>query len=131
MRNGLPTCRHPEDPTKYYFRVMYREWFFGPFDSPIAVGEAMKKLDDEDFMWDYDCVATLRGANPLPSDYVGGFPVLTDSERAKVREARGDKGDECPAHVESAQKAFGKYLKCGRRAGHAGEHDYCIGTDRG
>ena len=73
-RPKIPTVKDPTDPEKLYFRLMYHEFFFGPFDSKDAVSKALAELDAWDEMWDYDCFCIIRGLSQLPEDYVFGFP---------------------------------------------------------
>jgi hypothetical protein len=91
-RPQLPTVGHPDQPGKFYFRLMYHTFFFGPFSSPTAVGEAMKALDAWDSWWDYDCVTLVRGTSPLPSGDFGEAPQMTDEEKAEVKHVRGRHG---------------------------------------
>lgn len=80
----LPTVKDPTDPNKIYFRLMYREFFYGPFDTKEEVSKAMAILDTWDKMWDYDGFCIIRGLSPLPDDYVFGFPSLSDEEESEI-----------------------------------------------
>lgn len=86
MKHGIPTCSQPDEPTKLYMRVMYREWFYGPFYDEAAVIAAVQHLDKAD--WDYDCFCVVSGANPLPKDYVLGFPFVPGDMRDRIEKAR-------------------------------------------
>ena len=72
-RDGLPATSDPDDPTALYVRLMYHEWFFGPFKDEAAVTAAINQLDRTAVWWDYDCWTLHYGANPLPKDFVHGF----------------------------------------------------------
>jgi hypothetical protein len=85
----LPGTRHPAAPG-LYFRRGYGEWFYGPFATPQAMGEAMAQLDRVQPYWDYDGVCRLHGCSPLPVDYVNGFPTLTAEERTMADAARAE-----------------------------------------
>lgn len=87
------TCRHPDQPDKFYFRIMYREWFFGPFDSEQEVIDAVITLDKFDSYWDYDCVTFIKGADPLPEDYVFGFQKIGNDFHKHLKEVRLKRGN--------------------------------------
>ena len=84
----IPMVENPDDPSKIYFRLMYRTFFFGPFDTKADVSKAMAKLDKWDSAWDYDCYTIIRGMFPLPEDYVTGFPSLSREEIDEIEIAR-------------------------------------------
>ena len=88
MKWPVKTCRHPDQPDKFYFRIMFREFFFGPFDSEEDVIAATITLDRFDEWWDYDAVTYIKGKNPLPEDYVFGFPPMSWDFRDRMKEAR-------------------------------------------
>ena len=75
------TVRHPTDPGKLYFRCMFHTFFWGPFDDEQAVVDAMAALDATDPMWDDNPWTLVRGMNPLPTDYVYGFPHEADMQQ--------------------------------------------------
>lgn len=78
------TTRKPDQEGKLYMRIMFREFFFGPFADLAAVGNAMSELDAKDDCWDYDGVCVIYGKNPLPEDFVYGFDFVTKKEREKI-----------------------------------------------
>lgn len=85
---GVPTCKEPRDPASLYLRIMYREWFMGPFTEAEATA-AVNHLDQTDPMWDYDCWTIHYGAEPLPEDFVGGFPYAGEvRERIEAQRQR-------------------------------------------
>lgn len=87
MRYGVPTSREPSDPNALYFRCMYHEFFYGPFQTEHELVEALRTLDKADPMWDYDCFAIFRG-DPNSTDWVGGLPFVSDEERERIEAAR-------------------------------------------
>jgi hypothetical protein len=107
QRHGIDVCTDPDNPDAFYMRTMYCEWFFGPFATLDDVLTAMDKLDAADPYWDYDPCTVHRGANPLPDDYVFGFPELTSEEATRVRANRQSeaKRKSILAAVKAAQEA--------------------------
>lgn len=88
LRPAIPTTTTPDDPSSLYLRLMYHTFFYGPFKSEEDVLAAVKALDEWDDMWDYDCFCIVHGANPLPSDFVFGFPFVDDSVRERIEAGR-------------------------------------------
>lgn len=88
MRDGLPTCAHPTDPSAIYFRNLYREFFYGPFADEASVTAAINHLDKTVEWWDYDPFCMVHGADPLPKDYVFGFPSVDPELRKRVEAQR-------------------------------------------
>lgn len=89
---GVPVCQHPTEPKSLYIRIMFRDWFLGPFTEEEATA-AVNRLDQIDPYWDYDCWTIHFGADPLPKDYVGGFEYAAEV-RARIDAQR--------THPESA-----------------------------
>lgn len=79
MNPPVPTTRTPNDPSCFYMRILYRTFFFGPFKDRAELVAGIKALDAYDPMWDYDPACIIRGANPLPKDFVFGFPFVEDA----------------------------------------------------
>ena len=69
-------------------RLMYREFFFGPFGTEDELTAAILSLDEWDAMWDYDCFCIIHGANPLPADFVYGFPFVDHGVRDRIEAKR-------------------------------------------
>jgi hypothetical protein len=88
MSKLIPTTQKPNDPNKFYFRVWYTTFFFGGFDSIEEVGEAMKQLDKLDRMWDYNTFSIIKGLDPLPEDFVYGFPFVSKKICKKIDRIR-------------------------------------------
>jgi len=89
MRDGVKTCQDPTDPRSLYIRNLYRTFFFGPFADEHECAAAIAALDKADPMWDYDPFCIIYGADPLPADYVGGFPAVPYDMRKRIEtEAR-------------------------------------------
>ena len=88
MKFGIQTCENPTDPEQLYVRCMFHTFFYGPFKDEEAVVQALKTLDKADEYWDYDCFCIVYGANPLPKDYVGGFPFVDHEMRERIEKAR-------------------------------------------
>ena len=84
----IPTTKEPTESDKFYFRLMYHEFFFGPFDTEDDVSQALVKLDAWDPMWDYDCFCIMHGESPLPKDFVFGFPFVSDEVRHRIEKQR-------------------------------------------
>ena len=87
-RPKIPTVKDPTESDKLYFRLMFHEFFFGPFDSKKDVSMALAELDAWDEMWDYDGFCIIRGLSPLPKDYVFGFPFVSKEERNEIEIGR-------------------------------------------
>lgn len=88
MKYGIQTCTEPTDPKSIYMRNMYHTFFWGPFNDEQAVIEAINILDAADAYWDYEPFCIIYGANPLPIDFVGGFPAVEQSIRDRIFAAR-------------------------------------------
>lgn len=88
LRHGVQVCKHPTKPNMLYIRVMYHEWFWGPFKTEQDVLDAMIKLDEKDPYWDYDCFSIHYGADPLPDNYVTGFNFLSQESIDKLEKER-------------------------------------------
>lgn len=88
-RYGIPVCNEPRDPESLYMRNMYHEFFWGPFQTERDLTDAIKHLDEVEPYWDYDPFCIIYGADPLPKDYVGGFPFVDDVMRDRIFAARG------------------------------------------
>jgi hypothetical protein len=84
MKPSVPTCQHPDQPDRIYMRLMYHTFFFGPFKDEAEVIAAVKELNKQDSMWDYDCYCVIYGMNPLPKDYVFGFPSVPSEMRRRI-----------------------------------------------
>jgi hypothetical protein len=56
-----PITSTPTDPTKFYGQLLYRDWFFGPFDTLEQVRELVRDLDAHDPFWSYDGFGVMRG----------------------------------------------------------------------
>jgi len=84
----IPTVKYPTKSDNLYFRLMYHEFFFGPFDSKEDVSKALAELDAWDEMWDYDGFFIIRGLSPLPDDYVAGFTFVSAEERKEIEAGR-------------------------------------------
>ena len=84
MRHGVPTVQYPTDPKSIYFRNLYRTFFFGPFTSESEASSAISVLDKADPMWDYDPFCMIYGADPLPKDFVFGFPEIPQEIRDRI-----------------------------------------------
>jgi len=76
MKNGIPTTREPNNPDAFYIQMLYHEWFYGPFASLQEKDAAVAELNKVDPYWDYDGTRTIKGANPLPDDFVNGFTTV-------------------------------------------------------
>jgi len=87
----IPTVKNPVCPDKFYFRLMYHEFFFGPFNTKDDVSKALADLDTWNEMWDYDSFCIIRGMSPLPDDFVFGFPFVSDEERKEIEIRRVNK----------------------------------------
>lgn len=86
---SIPTTKNPNDPNQFYMRLMYHEFFFGPFATEDDLVAAIQELDGWDKMWDYDGFCIIRGANPLPKSFVTGFPFVEDESLwDKIRQRR-------------------------------------------
>jgi hypothetical protein len=88
MRYGIPTCVDPIDPKSIYMRNMYHEFFWGPFKDEQLVTDAINALDEADPYWDYDPFCIICGCDPLPSDYVFGFPAVDDETKKRIYAGR-------------------------------------------
>jgi len=88
MRDGILTCVEPKDPESIYMRNMFHTFFWGPFKDEQAVIGAIKILDETDPCWDYNPFCIIYGANPLPDDFVNGFPFVDDSMVKRIMELR-------------------------------------------
>lgn len=84
----IPTTQTPDNPNALYFRIMYREFFFGPFETEKQLVSALKQLDTDDPYWDYDCFCIHYGKNPLPDDFVRGFRFISKDQRNSIEEKR-------------------------------------------
>ena len=84
MRYGVPTTTIPSDPRSIYMRNLYHEFFWGPFSDEREVAMAIVRLDTADPHWDHDPFCMVYGANPLPRDFVGGFPDVSQEFRNEV-----------------------------------------------
>jgi hypothetical protein len=71
-----------------YMRILYRTFFWGPFDDEAAVIAALRKLDKEVPDWDDDPFCVIFGADPLPKDYVFGFPSVPMEMRDRIDQGR-------------------------------------------
>jgi hypothetical protein len=69
-------------------RNLYHEFFWGPFTDEADLVKAVLTLDQADPYWDYDPFCIIHGANPLPGDFVFGFPSVDDAFKRRVHEAR-------------------------------------------
>ena len=98
---GVLNVKDPVDPNAMYIRVLYRPFFLGPFESEDAVIAAIKQLDEADPYWDYDPSSIIRGANPLPTDYVGGFPFIEDEVRTRIMKLARPNGKQIPLEKET------------------------------
>jgi hypothetical protein len=76
---------HPDQPDKIYVRVLYHTFFYGPFSNEDEVIKALQFLDKTKPMWDYDSYCIVYGANPLPKDYVFGFPFVPKEMAERIR----------------------------------------------
>ena len=92
MRHGIPTCASPTDPKAIYMRNMYHEFFWGPFASEDEVSRAIATLDKADEYWDYDPFCMIYGADPLPKDFVFGFPDVPREIRTRIEKAARPEG---------------------------------------
>lgn len=88
MRHGIPTTAIPDRPACLYMRNLYHEFFWGPFEDEAALTAAVLRLDEIDPMWDYYPLCIVYGANPLPEDFVFGFPAASPDLYERVRAAR-------------------------------------------
>jgi hypothetical protein len=61
LRHGVPTTTEALDPHALYVRCMFHPFFYGPFPDEDALVAALRTLDKEDPMWDYDCFCIHRG----------------------------------------------------------------------
>lgn len=84
MRHNIPTCSKPKDPNALYMRNMYKEFFWGPFNDEKAVIDAIKILDTADPHWDYEPFCIIYGADPLPDDFVFGFPFVSKDMKERI-----------------------------------------------
>ncbi len=91
LKPELPRTVEPTEKDKFYFRVTYSTFFFGPFDTENDVAIALKALDAWDEMWDYDSFCIIHGVSPLPEDFVFGFPFIEDDVRKRINEKRHEK----------------------------------------
>lgn len=87
QRHGINVTYTPDDPTAFYLRTMYCEWFYGPFATIDALLAAMTRLDTVDDHWDYDPFTVHLGANPLPDDHVS-FPSVSVDDAERIRAHR-------------------------------------------
>lgn len=87
MRHGVPTCREPIDPNAFYMRILYRDFFFGPFQNEQEVTNAINVLDAADPYWDYDCFCIIKGSDPLPETYKD-LSFVSDEIRRKILSGR-------------------------------------------
>lgn len=88
MKDGIPTCRHPTDPTSMYMRNLYHTFFYGPFQTEAELTAAINQLDRTVVYWDYDPFCLIYGAAPLPTDYVFGFQSVPTEMRARIEAQR-------------------------------------------
>jgi len=72
-------------------RNLYHEWFWGPFKDEQALIDAIKILDKVDLYWDYDPFCIIYGSNPLPTDYVYGFKIVSNEVRERIESSRHKK----------------------------------------
>lgn len=79
-RYGYPAVEWADDPAKFYARHMYREWFYGPFDSLDEVRALVRNLDEREPWWDYDGFAVTRGS---PVRDLAALPRVPRSEWAE------------------------------------------------
>ena len=114
-RPQLPTVRDPTLPDKLYFRLMYREFFWGPFDDEAAVASAMRQLDGWDPTWDYDLFCVIYGADPLPTDYVFGFRSVPREQKDLIEKLRREGDPKYPPLVLLVRAAH-KELACASEA---------------
>ena len=84
----IPTTQTPTESNKFYFRIAFRVFFFGPFNTEEEVSMAMSKLDVYDPMWDYDSYCIIYGKSPLPIDFVFGFPFVDSETRDRIENGR-------------------------------------------
>lgn len=84
MKHGIPTCQDPIDPKSIYLRNLFREFFWGPFKDVDEVVSAINQLDIVDPYWDYDPFTIVHGLTPLPTDYVFGFPSVSDEIKNEI-----------------------------------------------
>ncbi len=84
MKHGIVTCHEPKDSTAIYMRNLYHEFFWGPFKDEHECAAAIAALDKADSYWDYDPFCMIYGADPLPKDFVFGFPSVPDDTRQRI-----------------------------------------------
>lgn len=88
MKHGIQTVRKPTDPNSLYMRNLYHEYFWGPFSSEEELTRAVIALDKIDPYWDYEPFCIIYGADPLPCDFVNGFPFAGKDLRDRIERAR-------------------------------------------
>ena len=88
MRHGVQQTNTPDKPECLYMRNLYHEWFWGPFANEDELTKAVLLLDKADPYWDYDPFCIIYGADPLPTNFVSGFPFADDSMRERLSIAR-------------------------------------------
>lgn len=84
MRYGIPTCSEPKDPKSIYMRNAFHEFFWGPFKNEQEITAAVKSLNKADPYWDYDPVCIIYGADPLPKNFVLGFPFVDGAMKSRI-----------------------------------------------
>jgi len=84
----LPTTYRPTDPNALYMRLGFRQWFWGPFQNENDLIAAILLMDENEPYWDYDSFTVAYGADPLPEDFVHGFPTPRKSLLERIKNAR-------------------------------------------
>lgn len=92
MKHGVITCHDPKDSAAIYMRNLFHTFFWGPFHSEQEVVDAIAKLDKADSYWDYEPFCMIYGADPLPKDFVAGFPFVPDEIRERIMQAARPNG---------------------------------------
>ena len=90
MKLDIPTTRDANDPEALYFRLLYHEFWFGPFSNIVEVANALKKLDAHDPFWDYDGFGIHYGVVNM-KDAVRDPIYVTSEVRDKIETLRQQK----------------------------------------
>jgi len=86
MITQLNTTTKPNCTDKLYIKILYSTVFIGPFDNLKDTAKGICTLNSYDAYWDYNGYNIIRGLNPLPKDFVFGFPTISDEEWGQLHE---------------------------------------------